>query len=904
MSTRKRKKYSTDIKCVFFPDELNNSVQKSGKDTALSVLSTVKSWEACGDSFLDTSVRKKPKSSGRTLSAIRKLSQALALDSSNVEPNEDAAKIAWSDSDSSEDERKEPHVLQVVPKKQASKAKRNTAQFQSYTSALQLLTDSNDEPPVIDTDSDVVQSEEEMETDGGQQISDCDSEVSDEQQLEVPPLPTSTLELEISGYESDDAVSTPAFSTMGSCEGRQRSVSHWVRSAQALLQTPQKVASEKQHKTPEDSAKKRRKFQSGGLAERLHRLQCRQRSAISFWRHKSVSESSATVDRPGLLVLEVVEVHEECSMRLVRCEHYTSPTAPTEGHRDEQASSEDRAPLLVLFNKETAAQLNPLPKDVIHIYPPWQSLSVEGADCDIILNTHFSQKVSSSPKSSGLNAQKRPPYSLAKVFGLLEECSTEDHNNKQNVHHAAGDSCPPGQCQSLLDAIEALGQAGCVGQSVEVVIQRVYSIPVPDSCPGSILKHRLKSSTAPLTQDKAQTRLCALVQDSYGMFSVVQLHMLASTDDLQKYCQMWQGKTCLLRAIKVVQRVTRERHTRLFGLIDSLWPPLVPLKHHGSTPSLQSGTVAGPPPSFCYLLCGQESSVEPIEDQPVSPLYFPPTVQTLKELMQREQKSFHCSFVAFVLHHKKQKSNIGQGEFWLAITDHSLQDERLEGRLRRTAAVCVSASCALTSSVLEALNSPAACRMSFRDVIKEHGIFLCSEQSVLALEPSVQSSLARPVRLDALDPGVTPSSLCTVSGVIVGVDENTAYSWPACTLCGSDHLEKLSSRSFHCASCKSVLDKPETRVQLEVVLSQSSLKDCTIKIKLQKETILSLLNSSALEGGEVGLLFMLCNSGLCRLPIEPQGKLIICQYRINNCLNHVFSMSVSIPESALTAEVV
>lgn len=54
-------------------------------------------------------------------------------------------------------------------------------------------------------------------------------------------------------------------------------------------------------------------------------------------------------------------------------------------------------------------------------------------------------------------------------------------------------------------------------------------------------------------------RLCVLVQDSYGMFSVVQLHLLPCEDDLSRYCQMWQGKTCMLRGIKVVQRVTRER---------------------------------------------------------------------------------------------------------------------------------------------------------------------------------------------------------------------------------------------------------------------------------------------------------------------------------------------------------
>lgn len=55
------------------------------------------------------------------------------------------------------------------------------------------------------------------------------------------------------------------------------------------------------------------------------------------------------------------------------------------------------------------------------------------------------------------------------------------------------------------------------------------------------------------------SRLCVLVQDSYGMFSVVQLHLLPCKDDLHHYSHMWQGRTCLLRGIKVVQRVTRVR---------------------------------------------------------------------------------------------------------------------------------------------------------------------------------------------------------------------------------------------------------------------------------------------------------------------------------------------------------
>lgn len=42
----------------------------------------------------------------------------------------------------------------------------------------------------------------------------------------------------------------------------------------------------------------------------------------------------------------------------------------------------------------------------------------------------------------------------------------------------------------------------------------------------------------------------------------------------------------------------------------------------------------GPAPSFCYLLSGQDSSVQPDDGQTLSPLYFPPTKQTLRDILQ------------------------------------------------------------------------------------------------------------------------------------------------------------------------------------------------------------------------------------------------------------------------------
>ncbi|MEQ2277266.1 hypothetical protein XENORESO_000285, partial [Xenotaenia resolanae] len=297
-----------------------------------------------------------------------------------------------------------------------------------------------------------------------------------------------------------------------------------------------------------------------------------------------------------------------------------------------------------------------------------------------------------------------------------------------------------------------------------------------------------------------------------------------------------------------------------------------------SVPHLQEIRPPGPPPSFCYLLSGQQTSVELTEAQTVSPLYLHPTNQTLQDILKGEAKSCRCSFIATVLYKRMQSTDVGQREVWLVLTDPSLQEEQPERLCRRTVALCVSTSCVLTSSVLKALNSPSVCDMSFRDAIREHGVLLCAEQSVIEVsfaqhessietttrqdsvsqspsEPQVKIlplTLPQPLRLDSLSLETTPNSLCTLTGVIVGVDENTAYSWPACNLCGSDNLEVLAGKpqNFHCVSCKSMLDKPDTKVQLEVFLSSSLLSNCTLKVKLQQKTIMSILNTPTLESTE------------------------------------------------------
>ncbi|XP_061694953.1 DNA repair-scaffolding protein isoform X2 [Syngnathoides biaculeatus] len=850
MSSRKRKKWSRDLKCVSFPDDIESGVRGVRKQSALSSSSSTRSWEKCGESFVDCPPIKDVKIYGRKPSVVRKLVHSPV----SGHRNEDQVDIVWTSSSDSGQSDKDEDPQQGRPRPRVARTPPATSL--SLPKTPQMLSIDEDDLAVIETD----ESEQDGEQDSGQQISDYESPSLDEENEELPAKPP---DLEISGYASDGETDVDGLNTSrrdaeslqaGSGEGDKRSVSYWVRYARAMLRTPQKPFG-REPKTPEDSAKKKRKFQSGGLAERLNRLHNRQRSAVSFWRHCSTSDdwTETEADRPGVLVLEVLEVQEECGAQLVRCLHRPSP-----GPAD--PLPEESARVMVLLSRETAAKLSPAPADIIRIFPPWQRLPMESLGCDIILNTHFSRKISPASEAARalFTAKRLTPYPLCRTFGTLDlRRDAEESDTEQlaacdaSIRSVASSAVLARQCHSLLEVIEGLSQAGSVGQDMVVVVQRVYTIPAPAT---SIANGRLppmSSDTRPPEQDKR--RLCVLVQDSFGMFSVLQLHLLAHQDDFRQYRRAWRGLSCVLRGVKVVQRLSRERRSSLFSLIDTLWPPpKPPLECHGNTPSMPSNR----PPSFCYLLSGQESSIEPVQEGPsVSPLYLAPKEQTLREVLQSDHKTYCCSFIATVIYKSIQRRDVGQGEVWLALTDRSLQDGSPDRPCRRTVALHVNASCVLTSCVRKVLNDPAMCHLSFTDAIKENGVLLCVEHSIVEVADSAASGSthqppARPVRLDPLDEEVTPNSLCTLTGVIVGVDESTSYSWPVCSHCGSHKLQLLppSGLSFNCLSCKSSVSKPVTKMQMEVFLSSaSSGQNYTLKVKLQQSTIMSLLDTDVLE---------------------------------------------------------
>ncbi|KAG9275793.1 DNA repair-scaffolding protein [Astyanax mexicanus] len=812
----KRKRGRRDLRSVSFPLDLQDSFSRRTRRTCEPSKDT-RSWERCGESFGETAVIKKLQTAGRKSRAL----QVLGHSSTPVKRGEgDFVQISWSSSEEEQSDG-ESQVPLKAPERCRPGPQSSCSYYSRYLRLLSAGADTDD-LPTIDSESEH-EEQEESSTSKEQipvmvpDISDCSTSDSDGASEQSSRLDTSSLE--------------PA-------SHRQRSVSEWVRSAQALLQTPPKKT-DKTSKTPEDSGKKRRRFESGGLAERLNKLQCRQRSAVSFWKHQSVSSiTTVTEERAGVLVLRVQSVREVCGMRAALCER-----------------AAERQPCVALFNRDTATQLAPAVGDTICVYPPWQSLIVDGEQHPVILNTHFSQKVISDVKmeSSVVCSKVRPseeksrPCPLIKCLYPSEKIITSIQKSSPEKQVCALTRREAGDVyESLLDVVEASGPSGSLSGPVQVVVQRVYVVPVRRSTTTSFLSHKTTSKTlSRQTAEQHIIRLCMLVQDVYGMFSEVELQHVSSEEELQHYTEMLEGKECVLTGLKVIQRLTRERCSQLFSLIDSLWPPLVSLRVHGEPSCCQSSQISAP--SFCYRLAGQQSSVLPA--QHMSPLYRPPDIHTLQQILQDKPKSGRCSFKATVVYKREQSAG---EDVLLFVTDSSLQSPISTSR---TLPVYVSPCCLIQTSVSRVISSPhLRPALVFKDAVIQNGQVFCWGQCVIQLDSDQiqQQNLSEPepVLLDPLSSESGPCSLCSLSGVVVDVDEQSAFSWPVCSRCGSERLEAVQNRqeAFLCVECGAV-DKPTQKMQLEVFLSCPSLSECTVKLKLLQKSIVTLLNSAGSDMG-------------------------------------------------------
>ncbi|XP_077982361.1 DNA repair-scaffolding protein-like [Glandiceps talaboti] len=284
-------------------------------------------------------------------------------------------------------------------------------------------------------------------------------------------------------------------------------------------------------------------------------------------------------------------------------------------------------------------------------------------------------------------------------------------------------------------------------------------------------------------------------------------------------------------------------------------------------------------PSFCYVISTTGGHDKIQLSQQVSKVYRAPNSITLKEVLELDQQQClnHRTSVHGRIIYARPEEQSDDTEhvtgYHVYISDISLQStNKMTSSQSQHATTSyiylhIRSSCYLLDEVRKFLTvgnntlyfqdvcveKPRdgayhvyadSCSMVYRTEVESDG---SSTTGVMVITQDMAKTVSctSPAVLPRVDINSGLYSLVKVKGIVGGVDESTAFSWPACNICGNDRLQggEDNITQLHCSKCNHTVSTPDIVMNLEVLIkyADSRMKDMTVKVQLLQKTIKVLL---------------------------------------------------------------
>ncbi|XP_063240104.1 uncharacterized protein LOC134540947 [Bacillus rossius redtenbacheri] len=303
-----------------------------------------------------------------------------------------------------------------------------------------------------------------------------------------------------------------------------------------------------------------------------------------------------------------------------------------------------------------------------------------------------------------------------------------------------------------------------------------------------------------------------------------------------------QGGVYKLSGLTLVKRITRNKSPgtwALFREAPSLARPRS-APSESEAASADGGSEGGATnlQSMFYVFstCSEQLQVSSADDPATSFRRTPgsrPPVSLLVDVTEqlRRDSCFRCSLLVKLLLATRG---------CLYVTDMSLVRQQSAGR-RSYVMISICPSCYVP------LGAKNGSLLFLRDVLVHGGSLSADRYTRVATEGGESLSPLRGCapaipRLQLTSSG---GDLVSVSGNVAGVDEETAFAWPACAECGGAALAQLPGGRQLCRRCGRAV-ATETRMSLAVALACPALPvHSSARVQLLQKTILELLSHTA-----------------------------------------------------------